>query len=277
VQDHAFADVEADVDAPLFPLHVVPAGDGEAGPFGLGDADGLLGGAERPGQFRIGVVAVLGRNGHHAEVDDLRDFLVHHVHVGHQPVHGVRPRTVLREVLHKSQAAKDPAPLLLGILEHPGGQRGHADFCHIEIPGGKGVQPTLIGGQQRLHHLELLLEDRKFAGHGGFEHDGGFHLLVREGDDGVGWRSPGDVVDKDPEAPVLGLVRAAGRGAAGPAGPGRIQQAEVGNPVLRPEKALLLQNGLDLEDLRGRGQAECRGCFNWYERHGEAFDRTAWD
>ena len=72
VQHHAFADVEADVHAPLFPLHVVAAGDGEAGPFGLGDADGLLRGAQRAGQLRVGVVAVFGGNRDDAGVQHLR-------------------------------------------------------------------------------------------------------------------------------------------------------------------------------------------------------------
>jgi hypothetical protein len=198
---------------------------------------------------------MFGRDGHNPEVNDLHDFLVHHVHVGHQSVHGVRPGAVLREVLHESQAAKDAAPLLLRVLEYAGGQRSHADLGDVQLAGSKGVQPALVRGQQRLHHFELLLENGKFTGHRSIEHDGGFHLLVRQGDDDVAWRSPRDVVDKDPEAPVLRLVGAAF--VSRPAAPDRIQQPEIRDAVLRAKEALRLEDGPDLEDLRGRSEAEC--------------------
>jgi hypothetical protein len=42
-----------------------------------------------------------------------------------------------------------------------------------------------------------------------------------------------------------------------PAAPDRIHYAQVRNAVLRAKEALRLQDGPDLEDFRGRGEAEC--------------------
>ena len=150
VQHHALADVEADVDAPLFPLDVVAAGDREAGPVRLGDVDGLLRGAQRAGELRIGVVAVLGGNRDGAGVQHLGHFLADDVDVGHEPVHRVRPGAVLREVLHEGQPAQDPAALLLRVLEDAGGQRGNADLADVQAAVGQGLEPPLVRGQELL-------------------------------------------------------------------------------------------------------------------------------
>ena len=123
-----------DVQAPLLPLDVVAAGDREAGALRLGDVDGLLRGAQRAGELRVGVVAVLGRNRHGADVQHLVHASCSTCPRRRRDRRRVRPGAVLGEVLHEGQAAQDPAALLLRVLEDAGGQRGHADLADVQVP-----------------------------------------------------------------------------------------------------------------------------------------------
>jgi hypothetical protein len=70
---------------------------------------------------------------------------------------------------------------------------------------------------------------------------------VRQGDHHVARRSAGDVVDENAEAPVISLR-------CGSAG--RLQEAQVGNAVLRAQVTLGLEDGPDLEDFLGGCQPE---------------------
>ena len=253
MQHHAFAHVEADIEAPFFPLDVVAAGHREAGALGLGDGDGLLGGAQRAGEFGVGVVSVFGRNREDSGVDHLGDFLVDHVDVGHQTVHRVGPGAVAREVLHEREPAENPAAPLLRVLEHTGGQRGHTHLADIQVTGGQCLQPPPVPCQQRLHHLELLFEDRQFARGCGVELDGGNNSAAGDGHGDVVGTGAGNVVDEDPEA---ALHRAGGCGIAGgcPVGAraadgadaGRIHQSEVGDALLGAEEPFPVKNVLHL-------------------------------
>ena len=205
---------------------MVAAGDREAGPLGLGDADGLLRGAQRAGELRIGVVAVLGRNRDGADVQHLRHFLAHDVDVGHQPVDRVRPGAVLGEVLHEGQAAQDPAALFLRVLEDAGGQRGNADLADVQTAAGEGLEPALVRGQELFDDLEFLLQHRELAGRRRVQLDGGNHRAAGDRNGHIRRPSPCGIVQEDPEPPVLTFGRRV---------PGGVQQTEVRDaPGLRP-------------------------------------------
>ncbi len=202
MQHHAFADIEADVDAPLFPLHMVAAGDREARAFRLGDADGFLGGAQRAGEFGIGVVSVLLGDRDGPQVQHLGHFLADHVNVGNETVNWVRPGAVLRKILDERQAAQDPASLFLGVFKDTGGQWRHPDLTDLQVPCLQGGQPAFVSSQKRFNQFELLFQDGKFAGHGGVQFDGRNHLAPVNGDHHVHRHATGNVVDEDPEAAV---------------------------------------------------------------------------
>ena len=46
----------------------------------------------------------------------------------------------------------------------------------------QGLEPPLVGGQEFLDDLELLLQDGQFARDGGVQFDGGDHRAARGGD-----------------------------------------------------------------------------------------------
>ena len=198
---------------------------------------------QRAGQFRIRVVSVLCRDRHDAEINDLGDFLVHHIHVGHQAVHGMGPGAVLGELLNKCESAENTAAPLFLVLKNAGGQRGDTDVLHVQITGGKGGEPPLIGCEEGLHHLKLFLQHREFAGDRRVQFPGGNDLSPGHRDENIGGRSAGHVVDENTEAAVLLRLATS-----------RVHQSGIGDPLLRTQMAGGLQNFLDLGDFGARGQ-----------------------
>jgi hypothetical protein len=253
VQHKAFAGVEADAQRPVLPSEEV-AVEGEAGPRRLGDLDRLLRGAGRAGDGRVVEVARLGGDRHGSGVDDLVDGLGHDVDVGDQAVDGMGPGVVLRVVLDEGEAAQDPPPALLGVLEHAGRKRGDAHVGDVQVPRGQSGQPALVGGEDPLHQLELFVEHRQLAVDGGVEPAFGHDRPRPDGDEDVVATVRGDVVQQDADDAVgEGVLRRLFEAEVGHAR-GRGQQAGVGEHLPGGGDLAGGQRGERVGDVgRGRG------------------------
>ena len=171
----------------------------------------------------------------------------------------MRPGAVLRELLHEGEPAEDAAALLLRVLENTGGQRSDADLTDVQAAVREGLEPLIVGGEEFFDDAELLFQDRQFTGGGGVQLTDREHVLPGQRYRDVAGRSPGDVVDEDPEPAVRGIRALVA---------GRVQQAEVGNALLRSEQAGIAQDVLDLGDLGACRQAVRGGCVCVRGRHG---------
>ncbi|EMY33866.1 hypothetical protein D477_012670 [Arthrobacter crystallopoietes BAB-32] len=188
---------------------------------------------------------MLGRYGHGAEVEHLVHSLVHDVDVGHQPVDRVGPGAVLGEVLIERQPAQDAPALLLRVLEHPGGERRHPDLVDVEVPVRERLEPAFVPGEDFLYDGELLLEHRQFARDRGVQISHRFHLAPGHRDHGVLRRTPGNIVQENPETPVSRCLGGS---------PRRIEQSEVGEPDAVAGQAGIGQDFADAADFIGRCQ-----------------------
>ena len=128
MDDQAFEGVHAHPERPLLPAHQV-AVDRETRALLLGDGQRAQIGAQR--SVVLGVVAsALGRERHHADVDDLEHRAPSHVDVGHEPLERAGVPVVVGRVAEVRQRLGDPPVLLVVRAERPA---GHGSICTSDL------------------------------------------------------------------------------------------------------------------------------------------------
>ncbi len=223
VQGQPLAGIEADPHRPVLPAQRVPV-QGEAGPLGLGDLDGLERGAVRASDGLVVVVAGFGRHRELEVVGDLEDLLLDQVYVGGESVDGVRPGQVVLALLDERQHPDHPAPVVLGRPERARGDRAGPDLAEVVVaPPGHGGAPVRVGLGDLVHAGEVALQDRHLAVPGRVQGARADHFPVGERHDHVRGLAAVEV-DQERAQPSV----------AGRAGQhlvlGRLLQAVVGEP-----------------------------------------------
>ena len=156
-------------------------------------------------------------------------------------------------LLEEGQTAQDPAAGLVGVLGVTAGrQRGHPHLRDVEVPGGQRGQPALVGGQQLLDQLELLVEHRQLAGGGGVQLGVGDDLPGDDVDHHVPGDLGGEVEQQHAEAPGPRLPRLMGQHVR----LRRLLQADVHEPGAVPDQAGFDGDPPDLTDLVGSNRVE---------------------
>ena len=207
MQGQPLAGVEADPHRPVLPAQRVTV-QGEAGPLGLGDLDGPERGPVRAADGLVVVVAGLGRHRELELVGDLEDLLLDQVHVGGQPVDGVRPGQVVLALLDERQHPDHPAPVVLGRPERARGDRAGPDLAEVVVaPPGHGGAPVRVGLGDLVHPGEVAVQDGHLAVDGRVQGACADHFLVGQRHHHVGRLAAAGVDQVRAQPPVRGLTR----------------------------------------------------------------------
>ena len=158
VQDQALVLLHRDAERPLLPAHEV-ALDGEARSLGLADLERLQVCAQRSDV--VGEVArVLGRQWHHAGVDDLEHLAPRHVDEGEKPFDRAGIAVVSRRLAEERDAPADAPALLERQAEVARGPR--VDLDEVEVGDAALLESGDVVGVclQAEDGVERLLEQQ---------------------------------------------------------------------------------------------------------------------
>ena len=230
--NEAFAGVEADPELPVLPSVTTSSSTVKLGPSGWVISIGLrwCGAGRRAVGVESPRSAGTGRS--NVVVHRRRDA-AGEVDVGDDAVDRVRPRQVGRVGLVEAEHADHPVPeLVLGKYE-PADSGTDRTFGDVEAALGHGRDPALVGGEDRLDGLELLVEDRQLAVGDAVDLDVSTTAPRGDRDDVVAAVAGGPVEQQHPDPPLDRVARVEGEDGALV----RLVEADVDELVCSPDQA----------------------------------------